>query len=319
MGTTPTDRHIDTALTNVSVAYMQNATNFIASSVFPTIPVAHLSNKYFVYNRDAFFRTNSTLRAPATASAGTNLQLGQDNYYCDVYSVHTAVSDQEIANADAQVDPLVDAAELVMNDLLIAREQQFADSFFKTGVWENEKDLSSTQWDDDANSDPSNDIKDGILAIQESTGRRPNALTLDVKTYEVLKRHPLIVDRIKYTNGSTAPVNRNAIAAYLDLDNIFVSSAIRATSVEGASTLTTEFILDKRALLTYTPPSAGLRIPSAGYIFSWAGYTGLNNAGIAINRWYEDRLASEMVEASMAYDMKVVAPQAGYLLTNTIS
>ena len=35
--------HIDRPLTNISVAYMQDAKNFIADKVFPTIPVQTIS------------------------------------------------------------------------------------------------------------------------------------------------------------------------------------------------------------------------------------------------------------------------------------
>ena len=50
------DAHVDAALTNISVAYVQDASNFIASQVFPTIPVEHASDKYFIYTQDDFFR-----------------------------------------------------------------------------------------------------------------------------------------------------------------------------------------------------------------------------------------------------------------------
>ena len=36
------DVHVDAALTNISVAFMQDASHFIAAQVFPEIPVTHL-------------------------------------------------------------------------------------------------------------------------------------------------------------------------------------------------------------------------------------------------------------------------------------
>ncbi len=44
--------HIDAALSDFSIAYIQDAKNLIAGQVFPTKPVQHQSDKYFVFNKD---------------------------------------------------------------------------------------------------------------------------------------------------------------------------------------------------------------------------------------------------------------------------
>ncbi|NLI59426.1 MAG: hypothetical protein GX387_13140 [Clostridium sp.] len=49
------DAHIDRALTNISVAYMQDEKSFIADKVFPRIPVKKQSDVYFIYNKGDFF------------------------------------------------------------------------------------------------------------------------------------------------------------------------------------------------------------------------------------------------------------------------
>lgn len=319
MSTTPQDRHVDTALTNVSVAYMQDQMGFIADKVFPVVGVSKQSDYYYVYDKEAFLRNDVAERAPKTESAGVNLKLSTDNYFCKVYAVHADVDDQERANADPQVDPDIDAAELVMQQLLIARENQFNSSYFTTGVWGTDFDVnaSSTYWDNDL-SDPSNDIKDAKLKILKETGQMPNTFVVDIQTHEALKRHPLIIDRIKYTNGSTAPMSNSAIAAYLDVDRYIVSSAIQATNAEGATT-TTDFIMGKKALLTYSAPSPSMRRISAGYNFAWSGFTGLNSLGIRTKKFRMENISADRVEGEMSYDMKVVTSDAGYYFYNTIS
>ena len=42
------DVHVNKPLTNISIAYMQMAENFIADKVFPNISVAKQSDRYFV-------------------------------------------------------------------------------------------------------------------------------------------------------------------------------------------------------------------------------------------------------------------------------
>ena len=56
MRPSPGDVHVNTPLTNISIAYMQDATKFISQRVFPNIPVAKQSDRYYVYDRGEFNR-----------------------------------------------------------------------------------------------------------------------------------------------------------------------------------------------------------------------------------------------------------------------
>ena len=67
---TPTDAHVDRVLTNISIAYMQEATNFIASRVFPIVPTARQTDKYFTYDQEDWFRLEAKKRAACTEAAG---------------------------------------------------------------------------------------------------------------------------------------------------------------------------------------------------------------------------------------------------------
>ena len=48
---TLSDIHVDSALTDFSVAYFQDAGRFAAPNVFPIVNVPQRSGKYFVYDR----------------------------------------------------------------------------------------------------------------------------------------------------------------------------------------------------------------------------------------------------------------------------
>ncbi len=45
---TASDVHVDAVLTNLSVAYIQEQDAYIATKVFPVIPVDKKSDKYYV-------------------------------------------------------------------------------------------------------------------------------------------------------------------------------------------------------------------------------------------------------------------------------
>src|SRR5574343_1017852 len=102
MNPTVADSHVNTALTAISVAYVQDQTRFVADRVFPIVHVPKQSDRYFIYDRGDFNRDEMELRAPGTESAGAGYRLDNTpTYYCNKYSLHRDVPDDLIANSDA--------------------------------------------------------------------------------------------------------------------------------------------------------------------------------------------------------------------------
>jgi hypothetical protein len=89
MRPTPSDVHVNAPLTNISIAYIQRATQFIADRVFPIVPVTKQSDRYFVYTRADWLRSEVQLRGPASESAGGGWVLDNTpTYFADVWAVH---------------------------------------------------------------------------------------------------------------------------------------------------------------------------------------------------------------------------------------
>lgn len=318
---TPRDVHIDAALTNISVAYVQSEANFIADKVFPVVPVNKQSDKYFKYAKGNFFRDEAQRRAPATESAGSGIKLGTDTYFCDKWAFHKDVDDDTVANSDAGIDPFRDATIFVQNSLLIRRERLFAEEYMTTGVWGTDEvgGTNFAQWDDQATSDPSDDFKRARIKLLSTTGYKPNTLVVGYEVHEALKNHPLIKENFKYT-GATS-VTAAMIAQYLEVDRYLVSQAIYTTSDETVAdaSLSFSFITGKNALLCYSAPSPSLMQPTAGYVMAWSGLTGLNNAGIATSRFRMEHLKADRVETEMAIDMKLVAADMGFFFSGCVA
>jgi hypothetical protein len=325
--TTPTNSavHVDAALTNISVAFLQNANNFVAGRVFPNVPVTKQSDRYFIFDRGDFNRDQAEVRAPGTESAGGGYNLDNTpTYFANVFAVHKDVPDQVRANADPAVDVERAAAEWVMHQMLIRKEKSWVNSFFTAGVWSNEdtgvaSNPSAGQvvkWSDTTSSDPIGNIRAAKSAILESTGFEPNTLVLGQLVMDALIDHPDIVDRVKYSggvgNGNPARVNEQTLAQLFGIERIMVSKAIQNTAAEGAANAHS-FISGSNALLTFAAPAPSLMTPTGGYTFSWAGFMGQSNAfGIGTKRFYIDTLESTRVEAQMAFDHKLVSADMGY-------
>lgn len=318
--------HIDRALTNISVAYMQDASNFIADKVFPIVPVQKQSDLYFIYRREDFLRDEAQERAKGTESAGGEYNIDQSEpYFCRVHAFHTDLNEQDVVNADDPLTPDQDATEFVSQKLLIRREVMWAQNFFGAGIWGKDitgkaatpGDGETLQWHL-ATSDPVQTIKNEATKMQEATGYRPNTMVLSPYVKDALLEHPDIIDRIKYTQKGIASID--LLAQLFEVDNIYVAQAIYNKAVKGASE-STQFIMGKHALLCYAEKKPGLKKPSAGYIFAWTGLKGAGSFGNRVVRipmpWLG--MDTERIEGEMAFDMKKVAADLGTFFKDIVA
>ena len=98
---TRSDVHVNQPLTQVSIAYLQNETKFIAAQCFPSLSVPKQSDLYFQYSQADFMRAEAAIRAPGTESKGAGYDLTTASYSAAVFALHKDVADQIRQNADA--------------------------------------------------------------------------------------------------------------------------------------------------------------------------------------------------------------------------
>jgi len=312
---TSSDVHVDAILTNISVAYIQEQAAYVASRIFPTVPVEKQSDKYFVYTKGDWFRDEAQLRAPATESAGSGYTLSTATYSADVYAFHKDVDDQVRANADNPLNPDRDATTFVTQRMLLRQEIQWASDFFKTGVWANDVTPSSL-WSDYTASDPIGDVETGKATMLNATGYLPNTLVMGYDVFRQLRHHPDIVDRVKYTSAEN--VTEDILARFFGVDRILVARAIKNSGAEGAANSFAS-VYGKNAALYYVAPSPGLLTPSAGYTFAWRGVSDGMGANIGITRFRMPELRADRIEAQMSWDNKVIASDLGYFFSACVA
>lgn len=312
---TPGDVHVNAPLTNVSIAFIQNKSYYMADKVFPNIPVQKQSDRYYSYPKGNWFRTEAKVRAPGTESAGSGWTVDNTpTYFAPVVAIHKDIDDQIRANQDPAIDMDRDAAEFTTQQCLMKRDKDWKVHYFTTGVW-NTDFTPGTLWSA-GGSTPIDDITDQITVIHKATGFKPNKLVLGAPVWYVLKNHPDFLERIKYTQ--TAVVGLDLLARVLELDEVLVANVVENTALEGAADVM-DFLFGKHALLVYANPSPSLLTPSAGYTFSWTGYLGAGASGNRMKRFRMEHLNSDRLECEMAYDMKVVAPELGVFFNGAIA
>lgn len=310
------DVHVNRPLTNISIAWMQEQTNFVASRVFPLIPVAKQSDRYFTYDRGDFNRDEMQLRAPATESAGGTYRIDSTpTYYAPVRAFHRDVPDQIRDNADAPLSPDLEATRFVTQKHLINQEKNWAAAYMGQSIWDNDV-TPGTKWDA-ASGKPIKDVRTGARTILAATGFKPNVIVCGRQAYDTLLDSPDIVDRLNRGQTPVGPAmtNRQQLAALFEVDEVLVMDAIENTANEGAAESSAFIGSEDDLLLTYRAPSPGIMTPSAGYTFAWTGQGG-TNFGSVIKRFRMEEIESWRVEIKAAYDQKLIASELGYYLYN---
>ena len=242
---TPSQVHIDTPLSNLTLAYAQSQTNFVADKVFPTVGVARQSDKYYIYDRANMNRTGDVKKlAPRTEVNRIGMTISNSSYFADVYGLGMDFDEQTIANEDEVLNIRSAGAETLAMRLMIHREENFATTFFSTGIWGTEVAGAASgagtpvYWNDYTNSTPITDVTDARRAMQlKSGGYKPNTMVVGKVTRDELINHPDILARLNGGSTVTNPalITDAKLAEIFEVENFFVMEAVNNTAVEGAA------------------------------------------------------------------------------------
>ena len=322
---TPSSVHIDQPLSNLTLAYVQEQSVYIADKVFPVVGVAKQSDKYYIYDRANMNRSGDVKKlAPRTEVNRIGMAVSNDSYYSDVYGLGMDFDQQTIANEDTVLETRSVGAQTLVNRLLIHREEQFADTFFKAGVWTTDV-TPANLWSDYTNATPLTDVTTARRTMQlKSGGFKPNTMVVGKEVRDILINHPDILARLNggATVSNTALITDAKLAEIFEVENFYVMEAVKNGAVEGL-TEANAFIGGKNALLVHTPSTAGLMSPAAGLTFAWNNIQGVSNLGVTVESFSDDALKrqqiAELIQVKMAYDMKVVGADLGYFFSAVIA
>jgi len=326
---TGSDLHIDTFLSNLSIAYMNELKNYVADKVFPVVTSKKQSDKYAIYNAYDWFRDEAKQRAPLTDGAGGSYGLETPGtFFCNEYSIFKDIADEDRDNADDVFDLDEESTDWVVEMLRISRERRWGTTYFGTGIWgtdlEGQSDAPGTDefyvWDDATNSTPIEDVESAKRVVKVATGLMPNTFVVAERVFQSLKNHADVLDRYKYTQ--TGILTEGLIAKVFGVDNFYTAGAIYSPSPKGTDTMA--YALDQYgALLVYVAPRPTKRRPSGGYTFRWDrpqfGDAGGDRLQSTIRKFDLGSKGGTRIRGSVYEDIKLVANGCGVFFNNCIA
>lgn len=310
-----------TALSNMALAYFQSDAKAFAKTIFPVCRVDLSSDNYYIFAKEDLLR-DSWQRKPAYGKVPSAvLSEYTDTYACVVDQMIMGIdkirqTDLVRRQGPSTRDTRMQRVKTMAGQANIHQDNMFASRFFKKGIWGHEEaGVDSTVPEEgkfikfsNGNSDPVAMIDTKGTEMEQMTGRRPNRLALGVNVYNALKRHPAILERVKYGGSTANPalVTENVLSQLFGMERLSVQRSIMNRAKPGQAAKM-EYIGDPNGfLLAYATDNPSTDEPSAGYIFTW-DMLGDGNLMPVLNYEGEHGTHAEFVEGLMATDMKKTA------------
>lgn len=317
-------------LTNLSMAYFQDQSRYVAKSIFPICPVQLSSARFYTFSKEDLLRDNVQRKPEFGKVSPAQMGHKDQSYSCFVDQVIVGIDrisslDYQRTNAPGVIDPRRAKAKFIAEQMNIHQDIVFAKNFFKTGVWANEwtgvaSSPSTNQFlkFSDDNCDPVVLFDNLCTSVEQSTGRRPNRLGLGKNAFNALKANPSVIERVKYGGSSANPatVNERVLAELFGIEKVVVFSSIYNAGQVGVEDM--QFICDPdSAILAYATSAPAIDEPSAGYIFTWDM---LGNGQYMPTMQYdgEPGTHSEFMEGLFAADMKKTGDDLAVFLKSCV-
>ncbi len=298
-------RVVDPVLTTIAQGYKPG--NFVGDKILPIVETDKMGGLVRRFGPDDF-KLYNTRRAKGAKSARIEASEG-DTVKLALHeeSLEITIDIQERSEAPNQAALEARRTRIVTNNLLTRKEKDQADVVLNTANYAagHVMDLSGTSmWSDYANSDPISDVGDGKSTVRSKIGRKPNTMLLGASTFDTLKEHPKLIERIKYAVKGVLTVD--LMKEIFDIEEIVVGEALYADDKGNMYD-----IWPNVAILAYVPPEAerGEETPGFGYTFRKKGHP---QSGM-----YKEGNKLDVIEVWDVYDPMILGPTAGFLIRNT--
>jgi len=171
-------------------------------------------------------------------------------------------------------------------------------------------------WSNYVSSDPVADVTTGHAFIRHNTGMRANTALMDTDTYQTLRRHPVLLDMYKYTQGGM--VNDAELKSVFMVEKILVSDSIRNAAVENATASLVNIWGNNFLLCHVNPAQTGMRTATFGLSFQWLNPELPAPWAVRVYNDPDPGKQLEIVDCGYFADEKIVAPELCYAITSTL-
>lgn len=320
MGNSRANLQTSHPLSTLSLKVSNDLKNFKAMAVFPKKAVKKGTGKIRVYSGDNML-PEVQVAGRRSAPQEIERKTSQLTYSTERFALAELVTAQDMRDADDDIaDIEADSVSDQTERLLLGLEAAMITKAFTAGNFASGHTVTlSNPWSS-SSSAPIKEVQDAQEAILLALGGLPaDSMALDLTSYNLLCRHPDIVDRVKYVMGNVAVVNETALSALFGLQ-VHVINAVKNTAQPStAGTVTKSALISDKCLIYRSGGPEGLRSSCFGRMLVPEG------GDLAVRRYPDARVEGDWVETAMEYALQFMAVDSassgkaigGYLISNT--
>lgn len=264
MGSTLSNKRIvDPVLTKIARGYVNP--QLIGTFLFPVVPVSKEGGKIPQFGKEAFkiYNTERAIRAKSnriSPEGRTTIDFTLEEHDLEYPMDYREIEEDVLPSKIYATHVVSDGINLRLEKLIADLSQNL--SSYPTG---NKVTLSSANQFTNSSSDPFTIFDTAKEAIRAKIAKRPNVCILGAASFNALKNHPAVLDRIKYTQKAvvTAEILRNL----LEFQQLYVGDAVSAADDGTFSDIWTD-----NSVVAYVP-NAKSDIPRNYFEPAFALYT----------------------------------------------
>jgi hypothetical protein len=300
-------RVVDEVLTQIARGYA-NA-EFVAETLFPVAEMSKESGKIPCFGKEAF-KQRQTERAIRAAS--NRIQPDPRSQVDVILVEHDQEYPLDYREIEEDVLPAeINATEVATQSVMLRREALAAALACDPANYAstNKDKLSGNRQFTNPASNPIAVIETGKEAIRTQIGTRPNTMLLGASVYAVLKQHPALLDRIKFSMKGI--VTLDLMKEIFEISNIKVGEAVYTDSRGVTRDIWPDSIV--LAMVPQNGSTPGTRSyykPSYGYTFQKKGQP-------TVDTYMETGGKIKIIRSTNIFTSKIVGADAGYLIEDT--
>lgn len=320
-------------LSNLALSFFQTSQSYFARSIFPICPVDMSAGSYYVFELEDLLRDGWQKKPAYGKVMPTAIGEHTETYSVEVYQMIMGIDEIRETDVKRREGPAFannsrqKQTRLIAEQANIHLDKAFANGFFNKDAWNDVRTgVDSTTPGDDQfikfsndNSDPVDYVAGLKLEMLEKTGREPNRMAMGPDVFRGLRKHPAILERVKYTGSTANPakVTQKVLAELFEMEHISVMKSIQNKATQGKEADIGFIANRKDMLLAYAPDRPSIQEPSAGYILTW-DMLGNGQTMPIFNYDGEGGTHSEYVEGLMSYAMHKTCDDLAIYLSDVV-
>jgi hypothetical protein len=309
-------------LTNMTLAYKNEATDFVADKIFPPVSVQKDAGKIYSFGKQAL-RAYNTEKANGASYNEVKVKVAaNDHYFLQSRGLFARLTKDDVMNAETPLDAQGDTAEMLMQNMLIDRERVASAAISTSTISQNTTLTGTDQWNDYANSDPFADIRLARDTIYASTGKEANSMLLQRNVLSTLLDHPKVVERFSGAVVVTEDMVLREIKKVFGIENLYVgrAQAVLANLDDDDADDVLTPLWAKQCVVYYSETSPKLKSLSFGKTYELkAGPVAESMQGDALGQERITHDLQSIVAVKDKYDQVIVDANCAYLIQDAIA